>query len=250
MNAPSHPPTSSGHSPPSAVLSDAAQAQQAQRGEEQEGEGEGKLWQPFYIAAWNQAEMQNHAVKMQLCVTSSLRCKSKSDSGGCIVTPVFLQPVLMVTASPPSFFFILILYHSLCLANMLALHNMSCLHCWANVCVCVCESSFTHPLGPGLCPCVKRQSLLGGFCCEDNVGCNINGMFHCGNRESFLRRNFRLNRCCFVADTSVCGSVYLSVIHKDFSSVRLKKGSQMATNMCIAKGSILFQKLQMSTQTQ
>lgn len=119
-----------------------------------------------------------------------------------------------------------------------------------HMCVCVRESSFTHPLGPGLCPCVKRQSLLGGFCCEDNVGCNINGMFHCGNRESFLRRDFGLNRCCFVADTSVCGSVYLSVIHKHFFSVRLKKGSQMATDMCIAKGSILFQKLQMSTQTQ
>lgn len=66
INTASHPPASSGHRPSSVARSDGAQAQQAQRGEEQEGEGEGKLWQPFYIAAWNQAEMQNHAVKLQL----------------------------------------------------------------------------------------------------------------------------------------------------------------------------------------
>lgn len=38
----SHPPTSSGHSPSSVVLSDGAQAQRAQRGEEQEGRGTGR----------------------------------------------------------------------------------------------------------------------------------------------------------------------------------------------------------------
>ncbi len=59
INTLSHPPTSSGHRPSSVVLNDGAQAQREQRGEEQEEEGEGewKLRQPFYKAAWNQAEM-------------------------------------------------------------------------------------------------------------------------------------------------------------------------------------------------
>lgn len=47
-------PTRSGHRPSSVVLSDGAQAQRAQRGEEQKGEGEWKLQQPFYKAAWKQ----------------------------------------------------------------------------------------------------------------------------------------------------------------------------------------------------
>lgn len=47
----SHPPTNSGHHPSSVVLSDGAQAKRAQRGDEQEEEGEGKLRQPSYKAA-------------------------------------------------------------------------------------------------------------------------------------------------------------------------------------------------------
>lgn len=43
INTLSHPPPAgSGHRPSSVVLSDGAQAQRAQRGEEQEGEGGGK----------------------------------------------------------------------------------------------------------------------------------------------------------------------------------------------------------------
>lgn len=42
INTLSHPPASSGHRPSSVVLSDGAQAQRAQRGEEQEKEGGGK----------------------------------------------------------------------------------------------------------------------------------------------------------------------------------------------------------------
>lgn len=68
INTLSHPPTSSGRRPSSVVLSDGAQAQRAQRGEEQEeqeeeGEGEWKLRQPFYRAAWKQAEMLSQECK-------------------------------------------------------------------------------------------------------------------------------------------------------------------------------------------
>lgn len=57
INTLSLPPTGSGHRPSSVVLSDGTQAQRAQRGEEQKGEGERKLRQPFYKAAWKQAGM-------------------------------------------------------------------------------------------------------------------------------------------------------------------------------------------------
>lgn len=101
----------------------------------------------------------------------------------------------------------------------------------------VCDSQFTHPLGPGLCPCVKRQSLLGGFCCEDNRRCNMNAMFHCFNSETFLRCIFRFKRFCFVTDTSVCVCACLCFClrcRKSFP-VRLNKGLQMATNVCMLR---------------
>lgn len=42
--------------------------------------------------------------------------------------------------------------------------------------VCVCM--FTHPLGPGRCPCVKRQSLLGGFCYKEKVKYNMKHKYY------------------------------------------------------------------------
>lgn len=50
------PPASSGHRPSSAVLSDGAQAQSAER-RGTRGEGEWKLQQPFYKAVWKELKM-------------------------------------------------------------------------------------------------------------------------------------------------------------------------------------------------
>lgn len=46
--------------------------------------------------------------------------------------------------------------------DFLPLHNANLSE---RVCVCV-----THPLGPGLWFWVKRQSALGGFCCNETKG--------------------------------------------------------------------------------
>lgn len=103
----------------------------------------------------------------------------------------------------------------------------------------VCESQFTHPLGPGLCPCVKRQSLLGGFCCEDNRRCNMNAMFHCFNSETFLRCIFRFKRFCCVC---LCMSVFLSEMQKEFSS-EVQQRVTDGDKCLYAQASILFQEL-------
>lgn len=164
INTLSHPPTSSGHPPSSGALSDGAQALRAQRGEEQEGEGEWKLRQPFYKAAWNKAEMLSQEWKwriyihwgwscsMQPWITPSLQSNSKSDSDGCTVTISALRAGSFHGYSihylpSPSFFYFLILHHSLCLCNELALfeHNMSfTLLGMLSVCLCVCFSLLTH----------------------------------------------------------------------------------------------------------
>lgn len=114
-----------------------------------------------------------------------------------------------------------LLHHSLCLCDKLALCTTTCpWHYWAFYQrVCVHASQFTHPLGPGLCPWVKRQSLLGGFCCEENRRCNMNCMFHCKNNKPFLSCNLWFKRCSFVAYTCVwlCMSACLFGMLKTFS---------------------------------
>ncbi len=148
---------------------------------------------------------------MQPKITPSQQFDSKSNSDACIVT---LASALTI----PLVFLFLILLHFLSLYDKLALlqHNMSfTLHftCLCG-CVCVCAFQSTHPLGPGLCPCVKRQSLLGGFCCEENRRCNMNWMRHCDNRKTFPEGKLGSNDAClkFVADACVIVYVFLSAI--------------------------------------
>lgn len=139
----------------------------------------------------------------------------------------------------------LILHHSLCLYDKLALCSTTTCFWhyrafYRYVCVYVCVRQFTHPLGPGLCPCVKRQSLFGGFCCEENRRCNMKCMFHCNRSDTFLRCTLRFIRWCFVADTSVGDCVCLCVLFcvsvcdlENLHSflVRLNKWLQMTTNI-------------------
>lgn len=97
-----------------------------------------------------------------------------------------------------------------------------------------CVTLLTHPLGPGLCPCVKRQSLLGGFCCEENRRCSMKYMFHRKNSKKFLRCSLVFLRIWFVVE--MCAMMmYVCVYHLAclYSfSLRLIKALQMATNNC------------------
>ena len=98
INTLSHPPSSSGRRPSSVVLSDGAQAQRVQRGEEQEeeeeeeeeegeGEWEWKLRQPFYRAAWKQAEMLSQECKSTVWIHWTESCSEKK----CITTTAGLK---------------------------------------------------------------------------------------------------------------------------------------------------------------
>lgn len=98
------------------------------RGREGEGEGEWKQRQPFYKAAWTQAEMLSQECKLRICVhwaesrrrmqpwlTSSQQCNSGSDSDCDFDVICTLQSSILQAASSygccthyppsPSFFF-------------------------------------------------------------------------------------------------------------------------------------------------
>lgn len=99
------------------------------------------------------------------------------------------------------------------------------------VCVCVCL--FTHPLGPGLCPCVKRQSLLGGFCCKNKTDsawilCS-DGTTTCSRGSSEVSL-WKYMRCDFYA-WHIWVSTYVSVFCLGFRKT-VQWGSRKGYRWC------------------
>lgn len=248
INTLSHPPSSSGHSPSSVVLSDGAGSESAER-RGGEGEGSGSCGSHF-IKQPEIREMLIPETKPGIwihwaghAIKCSLQCFSKSDWNGCTLTLIssvfYNQRGIMVTAltTIPLLFVFLILHRSLSLYDELAL--CSTIICpwlyWASYrCVVVCVSVYS-PTRSGSLSLSEAPVIVGGLLLWREQKLQHESCVSSGHSRTVLRCNFWFARCFFCVWWYV---MCLSVIYKIFSvslCLRFNKGLQLETNICMLR---------------